>query len=150
MRCFGERQTLKLMDTQGKPARWTIILGENGTGKTTLLQCLVGFQRKNLFVYTGSKQRTEDGGAFFTYSALEGIVTLFQRSDDKQNGGSPSTFPRLEASAFYAGRLDAETFETLPGYAFLDGESAHISHHPGLNRRAGERIRTIHYPANTA
>ena len=44
VRCFGERQTLDLSDGQGKPARWTIMLGDNGTGKTTLLQCLVGFQ----------------------------------------------------------------------------------------------------------
>lgn len=41
IRCFGPRQTLDLSDGKGRPARWTIILGENGTGKTTLLQSLV-------------------------------------------------------------------------------------------------------------
>lgn len=40
VRCFGEEQTLDLSDSNGRPARWTVILGENGTGKTTLLQCL--------------------------------------------------------------------------------------------------------------
>lgn len=40
VRCFGEEQTLDLSDGNGRPARWTVILGENGTGKTTLLQCL--------------------------------------------------------------------------------------------------------------
>lgn len=40
MRCFGEAQTLDLRDGQGRPARWTVILGENGVGKTTLLQAL--------------------------------------------------------------------------------------------------------------
>jgi hypothetical protein len=40
-RCFGPRQTLKLTDAAGRPAMWTVILGENGTGKTTLLQALV-------------------------------------------------------------------------------------------------------------
>ena len=54
VRCFGERQTLDLSDGQGKPARWTIMLGDNGTGKTTLLQCLVGFRSENLFVYTAN------------------------------------------------------------------------------------------------
>ncbi len=44
MRCFGERQTLDLSDGNGKPARWTVILGDNGTGKTTLLKCLVGLE----------------------------------------------------------------------------------------------------------
>lgn len=42
VRCFGPKQTLDLSDGNGKPAPWTIILGLNGTGKTTLLQsCLV-------------------------------------------------------------------------------------------------------------
>ena len=41
VRCFGERQSLSL--TEGdRPARWTLILGDNGVGKTTLLQCLTG------------------------------------------------------------------------------------------------------------
>jgi energy-coupling factor transporter ATP-binding protein EcfA2 len=43
VRCFSERQTLDLSDGNGRHARWTILLGENGTGKTTLLQLLVMF-----------------------------------------------------------------------------------------------------------
>jgi predicted ATP-binding protein involved in virulence len=44
IRCFGDKQTLDLCapGTADRPARWTIILGENGTGKTTLLQALTG------------------------------------------------------------------------------------------------------------
>ena len=38
VRCFKDRQVLDLSDGNGKPARWTIILGDNGTGKTTLLK----------------------------------------------------------------------------------------------------------------
>ncbi len=38
VRCFSEKQTLDLSDGNGRPARWTILLGENGTGKTTVLQ----------------------------------------------------------------------------------------------------------------
>lgn len=44
VRCFGEEQTLDLSDGNGRPARWTVILGENGTGKTTLLQCLAAME----------------------------------------------------------------------------------------------------------
>ena len=40
VRCFGERQILDLTDNEGKLAQWTILLGDNGVGKTTLLQCL--------------------------------------------------------------------------------------------------------------
>ncbi len=43
VRCFKEQQVLDLSDGNGKPAQWTIILGDNGTGKTTLLKCLAGF-----------------------------------------------------------------------------------------------------------
>jgi hypothetical protein len=44
VRCFGDEQTLDLSDRHQRPARWTIILGNNGTGKTTLLQSLAGFE----------------------------------------------------------------------------------------------------------
>ncbi len=40
VRCFSEPQTLTVTGRDGAPARWTIILGENGVGKTTLLQLL--------------------------------------------------------------------------------------------------------------
>jgi energy-coupling factor transporter ATP-binding protein EcfA2 len=43
-RCFGQRQLLDLSDGNGCPAPWTIILGENGVGKTTLLMCLAALQ----------------------------------------------------------------------------------------------------------
>ena len=40
VRCFGKRQRLDLTDKDGNPARWVLVLGDNGVGKTTLLQCL--------------------------------------------------------------------------------------------------------------
>ena len=40
IRCFGEKQTLDFSDSDGRPAPWTLLLGDNGVGKTTLLQCL--------------------------------------------------------------------------------------------------------------
>ncbi|HYU36114.1 MAG TPA: AAA family ATPase [Thermoanaerobaculia bacterium] len=51
VRCFGpEEQTLRLSDAQGRPAPWTVILGDNGVGKTTLLQCLVALEPRRHFV----------------------------------------------------------------------------------------------------
>ncbi len=45
VRGFGEEaQTLDLSDGHGRPRQWTIILGNNGTGKTTLLQLLAYFE----------------------------------------------------------------------------------------------------------
>lgn len=43
-RCFGPKQTIDVSDRQGRPAQWTVILGDNNTGKTTLLQCFVGLE----------------------------------------------------------------------------------------------------------
>ena len=41
VRCFAsELQTLRFTDGSGRPARWTVLLGNNGTGKTTLLQAI--------------------------------------------------------------------------------------------------------------
>lgn len=37
VRCFGEKQTLDCSDGEGKHRQWTVILGDNGTGKSTLL-----------------------------------------------------------------------------------------------------------------
>ena len=39
-RCFAEKQVLRLVDSNDRPARWTLLVGDNGVGKTTLLQCL--------------------------------------------------------------------------------------------------------------
>jgi predicted ATP-binding protein involved in virulence len=51
VRCFGpEEQTLRLSDSQGRPAMWTVILGDNGVGKTTLLQCLVALEPHRHFL----------------------------------------------------------------------------------------------------
>jgi uncharacterized protein (TIGR02646 family) len=41
IRCFGDTQVLDLQSAPGTPARWTLILGENGVGKTTLMLLLV-------------------------------------------------------------------------------------------------------------
>ncbi|WP_348800172.1 AAA family ATPase [Flavobacterium adhaerens] len=38
--CFKDKQTLDLSDGNGNYSPWTIILGDNGTGKTTLLKVL--------------------------------------------------------------------------------------------------------------
>jgi predicted ATP-binding protein involved in virulence len=39
-RCFKEKQVLDLSDGKGNWKKWTVILGDNGTGKSSLLQLL--------------------------------------------------------------------------------------------------------------
>lgn len=50
--CFKDRQFLSLSDNQGTPAQWTVILGNNGVGKTTLLRCLAGMEVEMGTVYS--------------------------------------------------------------------------------------------------
>ena len=40
VRSFGTKQTINFTDKDGNAARWNLILGDNGTGKTTLLKGL--------------------------------------------------------------------------------------------------------------
>jgi len=75
VRCFGPKQTLDLSDGNGRPARWTVILGVNGTGKTTLLRSLVGFE---LVSRPRDLPREDWGPRFFKY--LDGF---FERSEEQ-------------------------------------------------------------------
>ncbi len=45
IRCFGPKQTLDCSDGEYRPRQWTVILGDNGTGKSTLLQAIVLHER---------------------------------------------------------------------------------------------------------
>ena len=40
IRSFADRQELDLTNGAGRPAPWTLIVGDNGVGKTNLLQCI--------------------------------------------------------------------------------------------------------------
>ena len=46
IRCFRDQQELNLVKDDDRPTRWTLILGDNGVGKTTLLQSLAHMRPK--------------------------------------------------------------------------------------------------------
>ena len=56
VRCFAEPQVLSLVDSSGRPARWTLLVGDNGVGKTTLLQCLA-WMRPTPYYPTATDQK---------------------------------------------------------------------------------------------
>ena len=74
VRCFGELQRLDLSDESGNPVQWTLILGDNGVGKTTLLQCLAWMRPVLSPLGHSEKNEVQDGrkSEFRTEPALNG------------------------------------------------------------------------------
>lgn len=62
--CFKDKQTLDLSDENGNYSPWTIILGDNGTGKTTLLKILDKVQPDD-FIVDFTKQNIEVKGNYY-------------------------------------------------------------------------------------
>lgn len=46
LKCFKEKTNFKFTGPDGNPRKWTIILGNNNTGKTTILKALAGLEAK--------------------------------------------------------------------------------------------------------
>ncbi len=56
VRCFTEAQELRLDNVHGCPAHWTLLVGDNGVGKSTLLQCLAWMRPTPYYSPDTSKQ----------------------------------------------------------------------------------------------
>ena len=59
VRSFGEKQTISFARADGRPAQWTIILGDNGVGKTTVLRCLSYFMTEDTPIENSTAQNQE-------------------------------------------------------------------------------------------
>jgi predicted ATP-binding protein involved in virulence len=76
-RCFGDKQVLDLSDGEGNWKKWTVILGDNGTGKTSLLEILTGAETQ--------EEKMSDGMVY--------LPKIWPHDQDPQNakeGGSCS------------------------------------------------------------
>lgn len=61
VKCFGSKQTLDLSNGKGAPAPWTLLLGDNGVGKTTLLE-LITLMRPVLDPVAEAEAKKKKGG----------------------------------------------------------------------------------------
>ncbi len=86
VRSFGTKQTIVFTDKDGNAARWNVILGDNGTGKTTVLKALVGVVSDFLFSLnslTGSLARNSVREFNINYS-FEIIEDNIKKEDGRQ------------------------------------------------------------------
>lgn len=89
VRCFGEEpQKLDLTTKANTPARWTILLGENGTGKTTLLQALASLEPIARDLGDEKRIRIPRGSRSVYYSRFQRTLTsVFQIKGYLIDGG---------------------------------------------------------------
>ena len=76
IKCFGEKQVLNLCDESGAISRWVLILGNNGTGKTTLLKSLCWM----LPVEETDEKKKEDAG--ISKVAIKPYMDDFERESE--------------------------------------------------------------------
>lgn len=81
LRCFGKKQTIKLCDETGKPFHWTIIMGDNGVGKTSLLKSFVSLapSPKNIF------------GSYQDIRLYPGLVDWKEQWNSQRHNGEHAT-----------------------------------------------------------
>ena len=115
VRCFGEKETLDLSDGNGNWRKWTVILGDNGTGKTTLLQSMAGYEKLNFLDLTGEE------GLINSY-----IPHIFskQKSLPYPNNSNPKE-ARLGLT-FFENELNSHTLTTINGTINSSDQSKNI------------------------
>jgi predicted ATP-binding protein involved in virulence len=110
--CFKNRQKLDLSDANGFPSQWTVILGDNGVGKTTLLRSLASMEPKP----TNVSSSTETGRILATVriktsnSFAEEIlpklqIDFFNSLEEKQT--SHSLRPEIKTQFMYGSKLNS-------------------------------------------
>ena len=123
VKSFQGEHMLDLTDDDGRPARWTLILGDNGVGKTTLLECLAHLAP----VFNSNDQTgSEDPPQF-----IEPRVAAAENSVIENLGRIGDIEVRVEATFAVDSRLDGgvasnEAVETWMTFSQKNGESENI------------------------
>ncbi|MCH8962213.1 MAG: AAA family ATPase [Bacteroidetes bacterium] len=78
VRCFGPAQTLDLSGGNDRPAQWTVILGDNGTGKTTLLQAIAALEPINVDKTKNRRHLVHPRWFHSSFPKMKGVYRLTQ------------------------------------------------------------------------
>lgn len=126
IRCFGERrQRLEMTTRDGNPARWTVILGDNGTGKTTLLRAFavcLPLPSQRLKTHRTQRTMSDPGVSFGSRLGHSHLVELFQRRDSLEPGS-------MEVSLRSGQALDLPGDDTSAATVRLNPRSGSTAEH---------------------
>lgn len=98
VKCFREPQVLDFTDENDRPAQWSVILGENGVGKTTVLQSLAMLQPAQI------SPRESDETYFLPVPMQNPDVYKYVRSVFARDV-SPERQSRVESSLYCGNKL---------------------------------------------
>jgi predicted ATP-binding protein involved in virulence len=123
VKSFLGAHTLDLTDGQGRPVQWTLILGDNGVGKTTLLECLAHLAP---VFNSNDPGGTKDPKVFVeprVAAADNKVIDNLGRNGDIKFK-TEATF--AVSSLLNSGDPPAETVETWLSFSRKDGKSDNI------------------------
>jgi predicted ATP-binding protein involved in virulence len=145
--CFRTPQKLDLCDANGFPTQWTVILGDNGVGKTTLLRCIAGMKPfyidqmgivPKLFMYT-----TWQETFFDRFSQPSKIIANFLCGKSLNNWNDNLLNKKIEVQSFKKAKLElrekVSAFSGIGRTAYDMGKPLGIQCYGyGANRKAGK------------
>lgn len=127
VRCFGAKATLFLEDDEHNWKQWTVILGDNGTGKTSLLQAIAGLEQRifsprskdsKLPDYVSKLFLSEKYKTLFKSENIEGHVKGFLNFESEGKQAQVSFGFKGSRGAISSSGNNGDGFEKLKIYGY--------------------------------